>query len=83
MRTYQLIEPLGKVMQLKIPTRITGENISRISKDYGKDVLHNFLAQYTPENRNRTEDWEKIKYHIGDSLGLEKIIYNIKGEKNE
>ena len=56
-------------------------NLSRVHKDYGKKVLHNFLAQHTPENRNRTEDWGKIKYHVGDSLGLERTIQSIEGKK--
>ena len=55
------------------------ENVCRVSSDYGEEVLCNFLAQYTRENRNRTEDWKKIKYLIGDSLELERIVHNING----
>ncbi len=54
------------------------DNIAKVSRDYGNGILRNFLAQYTPENRNRTEDWGRIKYHIGDSLELERIVQSIK-----
>jgi len=57
------------------------ENIRKISESYGQDVLHRFLTQYTPENKNRDEDWRAIKTFIGDSLELERIVKEIGGRK--
>ena len=57
------------------------ENLRRINESYGKEILNNFTARYSPENRNRSEDWAKIKYFVGDSLELEKMVHEPGGKK--
>ncbi|MEA3378361.1 MAG: AAA family ATPase [Nanoarchaeota archaeon] len=56
------------------------ENLKRVYEMYGDEILNSFLEKYSPENRNRSENWNKIKLHIGDSMELEKIVNNL-GDK--